>query len=133
MNRNLPCYTEDRKAGDNMEMERLEILQESPKSKVYLVYDQKNHRMVVEKHLAGNISIYQKLKDLSHPYLPKIYEVYITSEETVVLEEYINGGSLEKIRANEIQLMQWILELCRVLTFLHMAPTFSVSNTTSDK
>lgn len=110
MNRSLPCYTEKRKAGDSMEMERLEILQESPKSKVYLAYDQENHRMVVEKHLAGNISIYRKLKDLSHSYLPKIYEVYITSEETIVLEEYINGESLKKIRASEKQLTQWIVE-----------------------
>lgn len=51
-------------------MERLEELKIG---KVYLVYDSEKHRMAVEKHLQGRCAIYERLKALPHPYLPKLY------------------------------------------------------------
>ena len=69
-----------------MELERLETLKDSEKSKIYLVFDIDNRRMLVEKHLRGNLPIYQRLMNLSHPYLPKLYEVRSGPEETVVVE-----------------------------------------------
>ena len=37
--------------------------------------DEKNRRMAVEKHLRGNFRLYEQLRKLSSPYLPKIYDV----------------------------------------------------------
>ena len=65
-------------------MERLEELKTG---KVYLVYDSEKHRMAVEKHLQGRCAIYERLKALPHPYLPKLYEVKYTEDETIVFEE----------------------------------------------
>lgn len=106
-----------------MEMERkyeqLEILKDSDKSRIALVYDAENRRMAVEKHLRGELPVYRRLQEFSHPYLPKIYEIQILKEETIVWEEYITGGSLEQIPVGEKQVSRWLLELCDVFSFLH--------------
>ena len=99
--------------------ERLEQLKESSKSTVYLVYDQEHKRMAVEKHLTAEQDIYLQLRELSHPNLPKIYDVQIQNGKTVVLEEYIPGGSLASAKAGEKQIAHWMMELCSVLAFLH--------------
>ena len=102
-----------------MELERLETLKDSEKSKIYLVFDMENRRMLVEKHLQGNLPIYQRLMNLPHPYLPKLYEVCLRPEETIVVEEYIEGRSIAEAHPAEKQLRKWLLELCEVLHHLH--------------
>ena len=102
-----------------MELERLETLKDSEKSKIYLVFDTKNRRMLVEKHLLGNLPIYERLLELPHPYLPKLYEVRYGPEETVIVEEYIEGRSVAEAHPTEKQLRKWLLELCEVLSHLH--------------
>lgn len=102
-----------------MELERLETLKDSEKSKIYLVFDTENRRILVEKHLQGNLPIYQRLIKLPHPYLPKLYEVRSGPDETVVVEEYIEGRSVAEAHPTEKQLQKWLLELCEVLGHLH--------------
>ena len=102
-----------------MELERLEILKDSEKSKIYLVFDAENRRMLVEKHLQGNLPIYRRLMNLPHPYLPKLYEARSGPDETVVVEEYIEGRSVAEAHPTEKQLRKWLLELCEVLHHLH--------------
>lgn len=102
-----------------MELERLETLKDSEKSKVYLVFDTESRRMLVEKHLQGDLPIYQRLAELPHPYLPKQYAVCRGPEETVVVEEYIEGRSIAEAHPSEKQLRKWLLELCEVLRYLH--------------
>ena len=102
-----------------METTYLEVWKETEKSKVYLIYDQVRHCMAVEKHLSGHLGIYEKLQNLKHPHLPIIYEVRFTESETIVIEEYITGGSLANVSAGEKQLKRWFLEVCGVLSFLH--------------
>ena len=97
-------------------MERVDTFKEG---KVYLVYDTEHHRMAVEKHLQGDFRIYEQLQALSHSYLPKLYDVSYTENETIVWEEYITGKSLEQIPATEKQVTKWLFELCDVLRFLH--------------
>lgn len=102
-----------------MDHERLKTLGETEKSRVYLVFDSERQRMLVEKRMAGEVEVYQKLSELRHPYLPRIESVRFEQGETIVIEEYIPGGSLSQIRADERQLSRWLLELCDVLEFLH--------------
>lgn len=60
-------------------MERVDTFKEG---KVYLVYDAEHHRMAVEKHLQGDFRIYEQLQALPHLYLPKLYAVSYTENET---------------------------------------------------
>ena len=68
-----------------MELERLETLKDSEKSKIYLVFDTESRHMLVEKRLEGNLPVYKRLAELLHPYLPKLYEVRSGPDETVVV------------------------------------------------
>ena len=102
-----------------MDYERLKVLSETEKSSVYLVFDPQRQRMLVEKRMNGEIEVYRRLAELNHPYLPEIELVQIERGETIVIEEYIPGGSLAEIKADERQLSRWLLELCEVLEFLH--------------
>lgn len=102
-----------------MELERLETLKDSEKSKIYLAFNTENRRMLVEKHLQGDLTIYERLLELPHPYLPKLYEVRSGPDETVVVEEYIEGRSIAEAHPTEKQLRKWLLELCEVLHHLH--------------
>lgn len=99
--------------------EVLELLKESSKGTVSLLYDAQDRRMLVEKRLNGELSVYRRLLELPHPCLPRLYEVRFENGQTVVLEEYIPGGSVAVVKASEKQLTAWLMELCRVLEFLH--------------
>lgn len=55
-----------------MSYECLKTLKDSEKSRVYLVFDSEKQKMLVEKHMSGEIGVYQKLVELHHCYLPKI-------------------------------------------------------------
>ena len=102
-----------------MNFERLQILKESEKSKVYLAFDVESHRMLVEKHLKGTMEHYEILRSLHHSFLPSIYSVSYQGEETIVIEEYVPGASIADADASEKQLRKWLMELCDVLQFLH--------------
>ncbi len=102
-----------------MPYERLKILKESEKSNVFLVYDQTRNMLAVEKQIKGEIQAYVQLLTLSHPFLPKIYDVEIVDGMTYVLEEYIEGEFLAKIKASEKQIATWFTQLCDVVQFLH--------------
>jgi len=86
-----------------MDSQILDVIKETEKSKIYLTYDNLRHCMVVEKHLHGDLAIYHRLKELEHPYLPKIYAVKSGSDETIVVEEYIQGRSIAEINTSEKQ------------------------------
>lgn len=102
-----------------MAFDYLEVLKESEKSSIYLVFDTEKRRIFVEKHLRGEQQVYQRLSEMSHQYLPQLYDVRFEGGETIVLEEYITGRSIADVSATEKQLRTWLLELCGVLGYLH--------------
>lgn len=65
------------------------------------------------------------LVSLAHPSIPKIFDFFTFNERSYLVEEYINGKDLEAIINNskgfldEIQVVQWMVELCDVLAYLH--------------
>jgi len=65
------------------------------------------------------------LASLSHPAIPRIYDYFTQGERSYLVLEFIHGKDLEVIinEADEIipedQAIQWAIELCDVLDFLH--------------
>lgn len=101
-----------------MEYQEMELLKQSDKSTVYLVREKESGQMWVRKVLQGNHPVYLELLECRHPYLPRLYSVNMTDETTEVIEEYIEGESLQSgISPKEVFLI--IRELCAVLEFLH--------------
>ena len=99
--------------------EKIDILHESDKSTIALVQNRNTDATFVLKRLKGNRDVYLKMKELSHPLLPKIIYSIVDSDETVVIEEYIKGKSVGAEPIQEKDILNIILQLCEVLSFLH--------------
>lgn len=98
--------------------------------------DGKKHIRIVRNTLDGTICvkkiipatmqyIYEYLKCRSNPYIPEIYECIIVEDTLIVVEEYIQGRTLEDITRDshigEAEAVRIMLELCRALQMLHNA------------
>ena len=100
-------------------LQEIQVLHRSEKSTVVLMLDTQTGGRVVRKELAGEHTAYDKLRELSHPYLPRILSVEHRQGETLVTEEYVEGAALGNISLSERALTKAFLELCQVLEFLH--------------
>ena len=65
------------------------------------------------------------LVTLDHPSIPRIFDYFTHNERSYLVLEYIQGKDLEELLNQtqtffqEDQVIQWAIELCDVLTFLH--------------
>ncbi len=65
------------------------------------------------------------LATLEHPNIPRIFDYFSHNERSYLVLEYINGKDLEELISqnpnfySEEQVIQWAIELCDVLSFLH--------------
>lgn len=100
-------------------LQNIQVLHQSSKSTVTLVLDTDTGRRLVRKELSGCHEVYEKLQSLQHPFLPELLQVEVTPDKTCILEEYIEGAPLAKITLSERALTRALLELCKVLEFLH--------------
>ncbi len=99
--------------------EELQVLHISERSRVVLLRETETGEKRVQKELRGWNPVYAQLKELSHPYLPTVYEVRREGEGMTVTEEYIEGANLASVSLSQRQLTKLLLELCDVLEFLH--------------
>ena len=100
-------------------------LKNSQKSNVYLVQNQIDGKIYIKKELKNyNIDVYRKLLKINHRNTPKVYEVIELDKTLYIIEEFINGSTLEEILKlegplNEERVIGYILDLCDVLSILH--------------
>lgn len=64
------------------------------------------------------------LKELKHPYIPRVYDFFTEDGITYTAMEYIDGESLDKPlkrgeRFSQSQVIKWALELLDALSYLH--------------
>jgi serine/threonine protein kinase len=65
------------------------------------------------------------LVSLSHPSIPKIFDFFTFNERSYLILEFINGKDMEAVLNEssgffpEAQVIQWAIELCDVLEYLH--------------
>lgn len=65
------------------------------------------------------------LVTLEHPSIPRIFDYFTHNERSYLVLEFIQGKDLEELLAQsqefypEAQVIQWAIELCDVLSFLH--------------
>jgi eukaryotic-like serine/threonine-protein kinase len=65
------------------------------------------------------------LVTLNHPSIPNIFDYFTHNERSYLVLEYINGKDLEEVLSEtknyfpEEQIIQWAIELCDVLHYLH--------------
>ncbi|MBQ2116822.1 MAG: serine/threonine protein kinase [Lachnospiraceae bacterium] len=68
------------------------------------------------------------LKKLKHPHLPSIIDVIDDDDNFLIVMDYIEGHTLEFILSekgaqNQEDVVDWALQLCEVLDYLHTQPT----------
>lgn len=102
-----------------MEYQEIKLIKQSEKSIVHLVREKDGEQIFVRKILKRPHDIYLTLKNCPHPYLPQLYEVIVSEDSTILIEEYVEGRTLGSAELSEKQLLGAVRELCSVLEFLH--------------
>ncbi|MGL4335810.1 MAG: serine/threonine-protein kinase [Turicibacter sp.] len=105
--------------------DNLTSLNTSKKSEIILVQNSLNGKIYIKKILKSyNLDVYHKLTQISTKHIPKIYELFEEKDTLIMIEEFINGRTLEEIMAedgilSDQQAITYILTLCDVLELLH--------------
>lgn len=102
-----------------MEYEEIREIKKSDKSVVHLVREKGGNEVYVRKILKGRHEVYRMLQNCPHPFLPEIYGVTVSENDTTVIEEYIEGKLPDARELSMKQIHSIAVELCRVLEFIH--------------
>ena len=103
--------------------QEVRLLKESPRGSVRLLRHTATGRRFILRHFTGNAEVYRKLLDYSCPNLPVTLEVASREEEHLVLEEYIQGDTLDFLlkdsRFTPNETKKIITQVCKALWVLH--------------
>ncbi|MEG0129010.1 MAG: serine/threonine-protein kinase [Clostridium sp.] len=105
--------------------EELCTLNTSEKNNIFLVKHQLDNRVYVKKVITTfNRNIYYTLKDNPHKNISRIYEVIELDGELIIIEEFINGPSLQELleeegSLHESRVINYLESICSGLDFLH--------------
>lgn len=105
-----------------MQYTEIELIKETDKSSVIIaIYD--NRPVVVKKLYKANHLVFETLMKEKNPYVPEIYSVTQCDDYIEVIEEYVEGETLDNYLAknnldNNAKL-DLVLNLCDVLIYLH--------------
>ena len=122
MNELLKKYFEDK-------MSRYRVLttfSENKKSKVFLVQDIESNAIYIKKILINyDKKIYERIKSINNKFTPKIYEILEYDNNLILIEEFINGMTLETLLnenngiLSEKETTKYVICLCEILEELH--------------
>ena len=105
------------------EFEVVRLLKESPRGSVELIRHRESGRQFILRRFTGNGEVYRKLLDCSCRYLPLIYEATEQGGENIVIEEYIEGDTLDFLLKDALfsqaETKQIVRQLCQALWVLH--------------
>lgn len=103
----------------------LTSLNNSPKSNVYLAKNQINGKVFIKKELKTyNMDVYDALRTINHKNTPKVFEAIELDGTLTVIEEFINGFTLQEILdiegpLDEERVIKYTIDLCNILEVLH--------------
>jgi len=105
------------------EFEILRLLKQSPRGSVELIQHRESGRRFILRRFTGNGAVYRRLLDCSCRHLPLIYEAVEQDGENLVIEEYIEGDTLDFLLKGALcspaETKQIVLQLCQALWVLH--------------
>lgn len=93
-------------------------------SQVMLVKEKDSGKIAVKKKVSlENALLYQEIKELNHPNIVSIYEVCKNGENSIVVEEFISGETLEqKLKAGTLpkeKAVKYSLQILDALEEIH--------------
>lgn len=105
--------------------EEFYVIAKKDKGYVSLVMDRGKNRLAVKKYCKGNkAEVYQKLRYINSDFIPCIYHIIEDDGGFVVIEEYIEGQTLQEIidtspKLNKETVFHLLEQLCSVIKILH--------------
>ena len=105
------------------EYDTVKVLKSGDRGTVTLLRHRATHAQFIFRQFTGSADVYQKLLGLSCPHLPQILEAASEGEQVAVLEEYIQGDSLDYLLRGSLfsqrETRQIGRQLCQGLWVLH--------------
>ena len=105
------------------EYEPVRRMKESDRGGVYLIRHRTDGKPLVLRHFTGNAEVYQKLLHYTCSNLPITLEVASQGEEHLILEEYIQGDTLDFLLKDTLftakETRKIVTQVCRALWVLH--------------
>ena len=99
------------------------LLKESSRGSVRLIQHKATGQKFILRQFTGNAEVYRKLLGCSCPNLPTIYEVAEKNGENLVLEEFVEGDTLDFLLREALfspeETRKIVMQLCRALWVLH--------------
>lgn len=105
--------------------EEVKLIYKSKKSNIFLVQNCMDDKFYIKRVLKEYTKdVYIKLKDVKHKNLPKIKEIFELKDKLYIIEEFINGYTLQEIIGKEIKIdeksvAKYIISLCDILETIH--------------
>lgn len=104
--------------------QRLQLLHNSPKGKVWRSIDQDSNQKVILRELSRFNPVYEELKKYNFSICPEIYFYTQGESSSTVIEQYIEGSTLADLLAQNYefspqQIQQMLSRLCHGLKELH--------------
>lgn len=105
--------------------EVLACLGNRPGQEVFLVRRKNEGKIYVKKYVsAKSAEVYTRLQDIVHRNIPRIYSVAQGEDKGIVIEEFINGETLEEYMEKrgvleENQVCSIVREICSALFVVH--------------
>ena len=105
------------------EYQQVRLLKESPRGSVRLIRHRESGRRFILRRFSGNGEVYRKLLDRSCRHLPLIYEAAEQGGENLVIEEFVQGDTLDFLLADALftpqETRKIVKQLCQGLWVLH--------------
>ena len=105
------------------EFEEVRLLKESPRGSVRLIRHPASGKQFILRRFQGNGEVYRRLLGCSCRYLPLIYEAAEQDGENIVIEEFVQGDTLDFLLADALftpqETRKIVKQLCQGLWVLH--------------
>ena len=107
----------------NQEYAVVSVQKESPRGSVRLIRHRATGKQFILRRFIGNAEVYQKLRGYSCQNLPEILEAAVDGEKALVIEEFIEGDTLDFLLEDALfspqETREIVTQLCQALWVLH--------------
>ena len=101
-------------------MKTLKIIKQDNDKTISLVEHETTHTKYIQKELNYyDKTLYQTLQKIKSPYLPKIFVIQENDNHLTLIEEYINGKTLDQQILSKEDVRNIMHQLCECLDTLH--------------
>ena len=101
-------------------MKTLRIIKQDQDKTISLVEHETTHVKYIQKELNYyDKTLYQTIQKVKNPYLPKIFVIQENNKHLILIEEYIEGKTLDQQSFSKEQVKDIMHQLCECLDSLH--------------